>query len=435
MSSRREWLERLIDTLLREEVGGEHPPDLTKRVMAAIGPQPKTPRRRRWLWAAVVAVAITLVIGVGVTLFGQQKEELKNEELTASGVTVDGRGPVVRGATVRTTSDKGQLTLGGYCTVELQPYTTVRIEGTTNDEQVVLLSGEVACTVQPNRGGFEVVTPQGRVKVSGTRFHVRLHSGRTPDGRAAEWTVVQVEEGSVTAVGTWGETDLSAGDHRRFPPPADPFAARIAALKPDERAEAVMQRVKELNPGFDGSYRSRVAEGEVRSLRFFTDDVTDISPLKAVPYLWDITATPLRNPQGKLKDIGPLAGHWELFSVELAYNPIDDLTPLAGKPLVAALLTNTKVSDLSSFRGGTVRVIHLNNCPIRDLSPLQGLKLTELGCVPDNCRELDLTPVADAPLDRIWCVGPTGNNAAILRRMRSLTIVNDKQVADVLGDR
>ena len=58
----------------------------------------------------------------------------------------------------------------------------------------------------------------------------------------------------------------------------------------------------------------------------------------------------------------------------------------------------------------------------------------ELGCVPDNRRELDLTPVADAPLNRIWCVGPTGNNAAVLRRMRSLTIVNDKPAAVVRGD-
>lgn len=428
MSSRREWLERLVDTLLREEVGGEHPPDLTERVMAAIGPQPKTPRRRRWLWAAVGAVAVILVVGVGVALFGPR------EELIASGVTVDGGGPVVRGATVRTAGDKGQFALGGYCTVELQPNTTVRIEGTTNDERVTLLSGEVTCTVQPNRGEFEVVTPQGRVKVSGTRFGVQLQPGRTPDGRAAEWTVVQVEEGSVTAVGAWGEAALSAGDQRRFPPPADPFAARIAALKPDDRAEAVVQRLKELNPGFDGRYRSRVAEGEVRNLAFATDDVTDISPLKAVPHLWSIAATPSPGRRGKLRDLDPLTGHWELSSVEFADNPIDDLTPLAGKPLVAALLTNTKVSDLTPFRGGTVRVIHLNNCPIRDLSPLQGLKLTELGCVPDNRRELDLTPVADAPLERIWCVGPTGNNAAILRRMRSLTIVNDQPAAMMRGD-
>lgn len=433
MSTRQDWLDRLIDTLLREEVGGERPPDITERVTAAVrARRKKKPKLLRswWAWAAGGVVAV-LLVGIGVALFGQPRKE----GLTASGLTVDGGGPVVRGSTVRTAGGKGTLTLGGYCSVELQANTAVRIEGGANDERVALLAGELACSVQPGRGGFEVGTPQGRVAVAGTRFNVRLHPGRTPDGRVAEWTVVQVEEGSVTVGGAWGDVTLAAGDYRRFPLPADPFAARIAALKPGERAAAVMERMKELNPGFDGRHKASVAEGEVRSLEFDTDEVADISPLAAVPYLWELVAAPSPGRSGKLADLGPLAGHWELAAVTLKGNPVADLTPLTGKPVISAILNDTRVRDVAPFRGGPLRVLHVNGCPLRDLTPLQGLKLTELGCVPEGGRELDLTPIADAPLDRIWCAGPTGNNAAVLRAIRTLRVVNDRPAADALRDR
>ncbi len=432
MSTRQDWLDRLIDTLLREEVGGERPPDITERVTAAARKRRKKPTRARrwWAWAGGVVAAV-LLVGIGFALFGPPRKG----ELTASGLTVDGGGPLARGATVRTAGGKGTLTLGGYCSVELQANTAVRIDGTAGDERVALLAGELACAVQPNRGGFAVGTPQGRVTVSGTRFNVRLHPGRTPDGRVAEWTVVQVEEGSVSVAGEWGDVTLATGDYRRFPLPADPFAARVAALKPGERAAAVMERMKELNPGFDGRHKATVAEGEVRSLEFDTDAVADISPLKAVPYLWELVAAPSPGRPGKLNDISPLAGHWELAAVNLKSNPVDDLTPLIGKPVISAILNDTRVRDVSPFRGGPLRVLHVNGCPLRDLTPLQGLKLTELGCVPEGGRELDLTPIADAPLDRIWCAGPTGNNAAVLRRMPALRIVNDRPATDALRDR
>jgi eukaryotic-like serine/threonine-protein kinase len=197
-------------------------------------------------------------------------------------------------------------------------------------------------------------------------------------------------------------------------------------LKPDERAAVVMARVKELNPGFDGQHTAKVAEGEVRSLEFITDNVSDISPLAALPYLWDLSASASADRKGKLTNLAPLAGHWELAAIHLKGNPVADLSTLTGKPLVTALLNDSNVRDLTPLKGGTVRVLHLNGCPIRDLTPLKGMKLTELACLPDDGKEIDLSPVADAPLDRVWCAEPTGENAAILRAMRSLRIVNDK---------
>ena len=53
-----------------------------------------------------------------------------------------------------------------------------------------------------------------------------------------------------------------------------------AAIPPEEQVHAVAQKLKELNPGFDGKVTSEIHDGVVTAFRLVTDHVTDISPLR-----------------------------------------------------------------------------------------------------------------------------------------------------------
>ncbi len=56
----------------------------------------------------------------------------------------------------------------------------------------------------------------------------------------------------------------------------------VAALSAAEQVRAVGARLKELNPNFDGAVVPTIENGVVRELEFNTDDVTDLSPVRAV---------------------------------------------------------------------------------------------------------------------------------------------------------
>ena len=45
--------------------------------------------------------------------------------------------------------------------------------------------------------------------------------------------------------------------------------------------EAVAAKLKERNPGFDGKVKPTIEDGVVTDLEFLTDNVTDISPVRA----------------------------------------------------------------------------------------------------------------------------------------------------------
>src|SRR5262249_13080823 len=55
----------------------------------------------------------------------------------------------------------------------------------------------------------------------------------------------------------------------------------VAALSAAEQVKALGARMKELNPNFDSPVVPTIENGVVRELAFNTDDVTDLSPLRA----------------------------------------------------------------------------------------------------------------------------------------------------------
>jgi hypothetical protein len=148
----------------------------------------------------------------------------------------------------------------------------------------------------------------------------------------------------------------------------------VQAMPADEQIKAVWKKMKELNPRFDKNMPTPNENGVVTNLQVLTNDVTDISPLRALAGLRDLNCA------------GKTGGKGKLF----------DLSPLFGISLTKLYCDNTQVSDLSPLRGMPLTVLSCHFTPVSDLSPLHECKnLTSL-----NITSTKVTPAAIAALQK-----------------------------------
>ena len=132
----------------------------------------------------------------------------------------------------------------------------------------------------------------------------------------------------------------------------------VAALPAERQVEAVVKKLKELNPGFDGKVTDggyghgtpRVENGVVTEFGFSTDNVTDISPVRALAGLKSLLCSGSGQGTGKLSDLSPLKG-MTLMDLNCALTQVADLSPLKGMQLTALWCWDTQVSDLSPLKG------------------------------------------------------------------------------------
>jgi hypothetical protein len=89
----------------------------------------------------------------------------------------------------------------------------------------------------------------------------------------------------------------------------------VAALPAEKQVEAVVKKLQELNPGFDGKVAGfwgtgtpRIENGVVTGVGFLTDNVTDISPVRALERLRSLSFGNDRNHRSKFSDLSPLEG-------------------------------------------------------------------------------------------------------------------------------
>ena len=61
------------------------------------------------------------------------------------------------------------------------------------------------------------------------------------------------------------------------------WATQTARMHPEQQAKVVANKLQELNPGYDGKVTPKIENGVVKDLQFFTDNVTNIWPLRALP--------------------------------------------------------------------------------------------------------------------------------------------------------
>jgi len=244
----------------------------------------------------------------------------------------------------------------------------------------------------------------------------------------------------------------------------------VAAMPAEKQAEAVARKLQELNPGFDGKVTPTIDFLDVTELAFVTDNVTDVSPVRALPKLKTLNCNG-SSPAGtgQLADLSPLTG-MQLTSLTCYHNQVSDLSPLEGMRLTNFRCDGTKVSDLSPLKGmllesfscSYTKVSDLSllkempltalNCeftPVSDLSPLKGMPLTSLMCIATQVSDFsplkgmplvnlsclgtpvaDLSPLRDLPLVGVICDFKPFRDTELFRSIKTLENINGKTTAE-----
>jgi hypothetical protein len=200
----------------------------------------------------------------------------------------------------------------------------------------------------------------------------------------------------------------------------------VAAHPAEEQIKMVVAKLKELNPGYNGTVVNDsnsgppiIQNGVVDSFGFYTDHISDISPVRALPGLRKLLVWSdgggWGNVESKLSDLSPLEG-LQLKRFSCNWTKVSDLSPLEGMPLEHLSFQGTSVTDLSPLIGMKLRTISFENTKVASLVALKGMPLEILIC--DSTLVSDLTPVEDMPLVRLGCSETQVSDLSPLRGKR-----------------
>jgi tRNA A-37 threonylcarbamoyl transferase component Bud32 len=326
---------------------------------------------RRWHWAA--AALVLLVAGLSLT--------------EATGVTD------VRGTVIRMFSPEGTLV------VEVDdPGVSVTVDGAD-----VVITGA---------GAKEIRLKPGQYKVEASR-----------DGKVVSRELVTVERNGRQVVRIIKEAAP--------PTEAERWEQTVAGMPAEQQVKAVVRRLKELNPAFDGTVMPTVENGVVTGLTVATDDVDDISPVRALRGLESLVCTGTFPKRGKLSDLTPLRGLL-LKVLSCNSNKVADLSPLRGMPLTVLNAAETRVSNLSPLHGMRLETLTLMNTGVTDLSPLRGMPLQWLD-IAEVRGVSNLGPLTGMPLDYLNLTDLPASDLAPLAGLTSLTalVLDDMPVSDL----
>lgn len=180
------------------------------------------------------------------------------------------------------------------------------------------------------------------------------------------------------------------------------FVLEMAGLSASQQAEEVSKRLIKLNPGFDGKVETKIVGDSIVELSMVTDRVSDISPLAALKELTSVSLRGstvdwnTRQGTGKLADIRPLRG-MRLKKLDLAYNPIEDISIIEGMPLTELdIAFASKINDISVVRGMQLVSLGCQDTNVSDLLPLAGMKLFHINV--SYTKVTSLEPLRGMPL-------------------------------------
>ncbi len=158
---------------------------------------------------------------------------------------------------------------------------------------------------------------------------------------------------------------------------AERWQKSIAELPAEQQVQAVAQRLQELNPGFDGRIKPQIVNGVVKGLEFLTDEVTDVSPVRAFKGLESLSCSGTFLRKGKLSDLAPLRG-MSLKLLKCNSTRVEDLSPLRGMPLKVLICGETRVYDLTPLTEMKLETLTLQRTEVLSLAPLKGMPLAHL---------------------------------------------------------
>ncbi|MFN0195406.1 MAG: SUMF1/EgtB/PvdO family nonheme iron enzyme [Planctomycetaceae bacterium] len=183
-------------------------------------------------------------------------------------------------------------------------------------------------------------------------------------------------------------------------PDFDQWVKDVQALPAEQQVEAVSKKLMELNPGFDGKVQHQITNDVIWWLSFISDNVTDISPVRALAGLNVLDCHGSEPGKGRLTDLSPVQG-MPLTELHCFFTQVVDLSPLSGMKLIQLVFPNTKVADLSPLKGMPLENLALGGTRVTDLSPLEGMSLKHL--VIAFTEVSDLSPLTGMPLSDLYC--------------------------------
>jgi len=220
------------------------------------------------------------------------------------------------------------------------------------------------------------------------------------------------------------------------PPPVDAaFIATVAALAPEAQVRAIIAKLKELNPAFDGLATSTIESNTLVALAFSTADAGDLTPLKAAPGLRSLVCAGTFEKQS-LSNLDALAG-LPLTNLNCSYSRVRDLAPLRGMPLVALDLRSSAVTNFTALAEMPLRHLCLDFVPDRDRDALWAIKSLET----INTRVAaefwhEVGPPQDEFAKAIAALPATQQVAQVAARLRELNPQFDGRVTHkIVGDK
>jgi serine/threonine protein kinase/Leucine-rich repeat (LRR) protein len=246
----------------------------------------------------------------------------------------------------------------------------------------------------------------------------KVDTTRQPDGPARPAT---------------GESVLLAFQKPGF----DQWIKDVQAMPAAQQVEAVSKKLVELNPGFDGELKAgywgdgspRIENGVVTELGFFTDNVTDISPVRVLAGLNLLAVRGSSPGRGKLRALSPLSG-MRLTNLSFGSNPeLSDLSPLKDSPLIFLDCPDTRVSDLSPIRAMKLSFLNASGTNVTDLSPLKGMPLEHLVC--PGTKVMDLSPLQGMQLRTLNVQNTTACDLSPLKGMPLTELTTGFGVTDL----
>jgi len=207
------------------------------------------------------------------------------------------------------------------------------------------------------------------------------------------------------------------------------WTKQVADIPAEKQVGAVAKKLQELNPGFDGKVTPNIQGGVVTELQFVTDNVMDISPVRALAGLKTLRCFGSGIGTGKIADISPL-NEMPLLHLDFMHTQVSDLSPLKGMSLATLFCGDTKVSDLSPLQGMPLTSLRCENTEVSDLSPLKGMSLASLFC--GNTKVSDLSPLQGMPLTHLICENTEVSDLSPLKGMPLTALnCNGTQVSDL----
>src|SRR5262245_27804464 len=117
-----------------------------------------------------------------------------------------------------------------------------------------------------------------------------------------------------------------------------------AALPLKARMSAFIEKMKEINLGFDSKHVKWNVTGEtLHALELITDEVNNLSAIRALSDLPKLHAIGSERGRGRLRDLGPVSSLSQLNWLHLTNNPVSDLSPIQTLRLVRLDLQDTEV--------------------------------------------------------------------------------------------